>query len=82
MQRETTECYTSKRYRLRKHIPDSPWSFKIMLKNLLDEGSKDTTKQEILHELLNDSVYESVKIDDGDRRKSEVPVLLLKSYKA
>ena len=52
-----------------------------MLKNLLIEGSKDTTKQEILHEVLNGSVHESVKSDDGDRRKSEVPVLLLKSYK-
>ena len=71
-----------KNYRLRKHIPDSPCSFKIMLKNLLVEGSKDTTKQEIEHELLNESVHESVKIDDGDRRKSEVPVLLVKPYKA
>ena len=71
-----------KSYGLRKCIPDSPCSFDIMLKNLLVEGSKDTTKQEILHELLNESVHESVKIDDGDRRKSEVPVLLLKSYKA
>lgn len=69
-------------YRLRKHIPDSPCSFKIMLKNLLIEGSKDTTKQEILHEVLNESVHESVKSDDGDKRKSEVPVSLLKSHKA
>ena len=53
-----------------------------MLKNSLIEGSKDTTKQEILYEVLNMSVHESVKSDDGDRRKSEVPVLLLKSYKA
>ena len=53
-----------------------------MLKNLLVEGSKATTKQKILNELLNESVHESVKRDDGDRRKSEVPVLLLKSYKA
>ena len=53
-----------------------------MLKSLLIEGSKDTTKQEILHELLNESVHESVKIDNGHRRKSEVPLLLLKSYKA
>ena len=53
-----------------------------MLKNLLIEGSKDTTKQVILHEVLNESVHEHVKSDDGDRRKSEVPVLLLKSYKS
>ena len=51
-----------------------------MLKNFLIEGN--TTKQEILNEVLNESVHESVKSDDGDRRKSEVPVLLLKSYKA
>ena len=53
-----------------------------MLKNLLSEGSKDTTKQKILHEVLNESVHESVKSDDEDRRKSEVHVLLLISYKA
>ena len=39
-----------------------------MLKNLLTEGSKDTTKQEILHEVLNESVHKSVKSDDGDRK--------------
>ena len=64
---QSTMCQKS--YRLRKHIPDSPCSFKIMLKNLLTEGSKDTTKQEILHEVLNNKVHESVKSDDGDRRK-------------
>ena len=31
--------------------------------------------------MLNESVHESVKSDDRDRRKSEVPVLLLKSCK-
>ena len=46
----------SKSYRLRKCIPDSPCSFKITLKNSLNEGSKDTTEQEILHEVLNECV--------------------------